>query len=239
VRRPAQDHCVECACLLRSVGSQPFPKSSPRRTRRAQSRPSTSGRELVASETVAAARKFPLWPALAAVVAFVLPYGWIWGTATFVVFGLVIHKAIQRGAVVNAQMEEETRQLWAAHAHEAEHLRGTLASADNGFPGSLRLLLKRWHACRPDALRQFVIELGGDGGHYWMLGGHGGNRDEIPTGTPRVGRGGRTVFDKRSTALEQTCSRLSHTGRLTRADVCGLSTHPSLVRYTGPLRAAL
>jgi hypothetical protein len=172
-------------------------------------------RARLVAEAVTAARKFPLWPALAAVVAFVLPNGWMWGTATFVVYGLMIHKAMQRGAVVGAQLQEETRRLRAANAHETEHLRSTLASADNGFPNSLRILLKRWHDRRPDALRQFVIEVGGDGSHYWMLGGHGVNRDEIPTGTPRVGRGGRTVFDKRKASeIDEDLAELNASGVL-------------------------
>ncbi len=154
-------------------------------------------RSRAVAERVTAARKFPFWLAVIGAMAFVLPNGWFVGIAVLGVFALLVYRAIQRASALAAELAQESHRLRAAHALEVERLRSILVSADRGSADSLRLLLTRWHQHRPQSLRQFVAELGGTASHAWMLGGHAVRRDDIPSGTPRRGRGGRTVFDKR------------------------------------------
>ena len=75
----------------------------------------------------------------------------------------------------------------------------TLRAADAGDPAAVQSLLARWLERRPQTLHAFesTVTKHGDA---WHVRGTAIPREEIPAGVPRIGRGGRTVFDKRKAA---------------------------------------
>lgn len=155
---------------------------------------------------IADARKFPWWPAIVAFFGFLAPHGWIVSVGLLLLFAGLIHRAFRRADELASQLREETARLRAAHYAEIQHHESVLRAANQGNLDALRVLLARWSTLRPDCIRRCRLELssrpsiangGGGTRPAFELRGRGIQRSDIPAGIPRVGRGGRTVLDKR------------------------------------------
>lgn len=148
---------------------------------------------------VAAAGKFPLWTPFLAIPALLLPAGPVWAVLVLAGSALLFHLAKQRREDVQARLAAETERLKQKHDQEAARFAATLRAADAGDPAAVQSLLARWLERRPQTLHAFesTVTKHGDA---WHVRGTAIPRDEIPAGVPRIGRGGRTVFDKRKAA---------------------------------------
>ncbi len=158
---------------------------------------------------VSEAKRFPWWPAVAAVVAVLLPHGWILTLAALLLFGGLIHQAMQRSAALGIELNRETERLRAHHRAQAARLEAAVAAANAGDGAALGSLLARWNTLRPDSIKRFRIELSTRRtitdareclSSVWELRGEAIRRGDVPAGIPRIGRGGRTVSDKRKAA---------------------------------------
>jgi len=169
-----------------------------------------TARRRIVEKRVAEANRFPLWPLLFAVLAFLLPMGWVWAGAVVAFWGFLVHQAVQRAADVRAQLEEETEHLRHEAQSEAEHFGNVVAAANEGDAESLRVLLARWLELRPQATQRSDFRLSVDAQHGWHLDGQAIRRDEIAHVIPRLGRSGRTVNEKRrATDVDEDLAELN------------------------------
>ncbi len=155
---------------------------------------------------VADARKFPWWLVAIPLVLFLFPNGWILGTTGVLIFGGIAYLTIQRGARLEESLDQETVRLRAANRREIERVEKLVTAADAGDPAALESLLARWHERRPESVQNVVVELSihpssagaNDGASsVWELSGQALRWQDIPSGVPRIGRGGRVVVDAR------------------------------------------
>lgn len=149
------------------------------------------------AKSVAESKRFPWWPVIPVLIGFIVPYGWIWSIGGMCLFGWLIQRAMQRAASLEEKLGEETQRLRNEHNRATERLTTLLRDADAGSTEALGALLARWNTCRPPSLRPFSVALRVSADGIWFLDGHAIRRDDIPSEIPRLGRGGRTVFDKR------------------------------------------
>jgi hypothetical protein len=90
----------------------------------------------------------------------------------------------------------ETQRL--AHREAArEFLVEVIEAADRGDPLARAKLLERWHSLLPASVRPFSVQIGRTAPGECQLTGRAIGPGDIPTETPRIGRGGKTVYDKR------------------------------------------
>lgn len=149
------------------------------------------------AKRVAESKRFPWWPIILVLAGFIVPYGWICGIGGLLLFGWLIHRTMQRAADLEAQLQNETQQLRDKRDRASKSLATVIADADAGSTEALDALLARWNTCRPLSIRTFSVALTVSAAGVWSLDGQAIRRDDIPSGVPRRGRGGRTVFDKR------------------------------------------
>jgi hypothetical protein len=137
---------------------------------------------------------------------FHFPNGWILGTVGLLIFGGTAYLTIQRGARLKESLDQETGRLRAANQREIERVKKVVMAADAGDPAALESLLARWHERRPESVQSVVVDISArpfsaganDGATIsWELSGHALRWQEIPSGVPRIGRGGRVVVDPR------------------------------------------
>lgn len=157
-------------------------------------------RNRIVEQRVAEAKRFPLWPLGLVVVAFFLPTGWVWAIGVLAFWIVLVRDRHRQATELRAQLDAETQRFRLQAQREAERIAGIVAAANRGHADSLRALLQRWHELRPKPIQTFVLQLGGDAQHGWVLEGRAVQREDIPQTVPRRGRGGRTVYDKRKAA---------------------------------------
>jgi hypothetical protein len=155
----------------------------------------------VVANQLSEAGTFSYLPAVVGVgAAIILPDGWLWLVIGFALFAGGIWRARQRRSEVEAKLQLETAKLRAAHLSASRELEAALVRADQGDIDAIQLLLKRWWNYVDKSLSNITFDVvrQPDGG--FAVAGRGINRVEVPDMTPRIGRGGRTFYDKRKAA---------------------------------------
>lgn len=183
-------------------------------------------------QRVAAARRFPIWPAvLSAAAFFILPNGSIWAGLVLVAWGIAIYRILQSANALADELEPETRRLRKEQEVEAGRIQAIVGKADRGDSHALRELLSRWTEHLPPSLAGFGIDLRGSEVEGWDLNGHGFDRNNILGTTPRIGRGGRTFQDKRKAAdIDEDLAELSAAGVLSALIALFSSIHSRKIR---------
>jgi hypothetical protein len=122
------------------------------------------------------------------------------------IFAGTVYLTIRQGARLKESLDQETGRLRAANQREIERVKEMVMAADAGDPAALDFLLARWHERRPESVQSVVVDLSvrpspagaNDGASIvWELSGQALRWQDIPSGVPRIGRGGRVVVDPR------------------------------------------
>ncbi len=157
-----------------------------------------AGRAQVVANKLGEAGKFSyLPPVIGIIAAVVLPYHWVWLIIGFGVFGFGIWRGRQRRAAADAELHLETAKFRAAHLAAGRVLDETLAKANQGEADAVRVLLERFSSRVGDSLRGLTLDASRLPDGSFAVGGRGLNRADVPAMTSRIGRGGRTFYDKR------------------------------------------
>lgn len=157
-------------------------------------------RKIEVETLILAARRFPLWIPVVAVAALLVPDGWAITVPLFAAWGVLIVRTHRRGEALEARLLGETKLKRAESAREAQALKLTLAVANGGDIGALRSLSERWLNGRPSTIARFEAELSVSLEHGVAVTGRAVSREEIVQVSPRIGRGGKTFYDKRKAA---------------------------------------
>lgn len=168
-----------------------------------------SQRSEIVERRVAKVRRYPLWPAIIAFLCYFLPNGFTWAALAIVGWALLVFHAYQNGARLRAQLDAETERLKRDASNDAARCASMLTAASAGDPRAMNDLLRRWLDRRPEAIRGFEpqIEATVSG---WLLQGRAVQRDAISATVPRLGRGGRTFYDKRkATDIDEDLTELN------------------------------
>lgn len=157
-------------------------------------------RKLDVDTQILKARQFPLWLPVVAVVALLIPNGWVVAVPLFMGWGVLIAQAHKRGVALEVRLAEETKQLRARTLRENEQHGAMLRAANDGDLGSLNGLLQQWLRSRPPTIATFEAGLAKSFGNRIEILGRAIGRSEIVQVVPRIGRGRKTFYDKRKAA---------------------------------------
>lgn len=159
---------------------------------------------------VAEAKRFALWPLGVVVVAFILPYAWIWIFGILLAWSYHVRIVLARGRALETTLAAETTQL-REHVHQsADRVQAALVHANEGAFASLDFLLKRWLDRRPQRIKDFTAQISGSFADGWLIVGDAIRCDSIPDTVARTGRSGRAVYDKRrATEIDEDLSELN------------------------------
>jgi hypothetical protein len=146
------------------------------------------------------ARQFPLWLPVVAVVALLVPSGWVVAVPLFMGWGVLIAQAHKRGVALEVRLVEETNLLRAKALRENERHGALLTAANDGDLASLNGLLQLWLSSRPPTIATFEGGLAKSFGNRIDVWGRAIGRSEIVQVVPRIGRGRKTFYDKRKAA---------------------------------------
>ncbi|MEJ7812238.1 MAG: TerB N-terminal domain-containing protein [Gemmatimonadaceae bacterium] len=164
---------------------------------------------------VADAKRIPLWPLVVAGVTLFLPYGFAWAAVVLALWLVVAAAAYRRASELARSLNEQSAQLTAGHQRQEAEVRSLVEQADQGDAVAMQRVLDRWRQFRPEVLRPFNPQLLQPTGGEWLIRGDALRREDIPHAVPRLGRGGRTVFDKRKAAeIDEDMTELNAAGAL-------------------------
>lgn len=184
---------------------------------------------------VAEAAKFSWWPLGLGLLLLALPNGWIGLVLGIAVFGVGYQHAGKRRDAVAEELARETVRLRSQHEAEVQAMKVVMEEANRGDIAALQSLLRRWEQACPEVVQPMALSVRGDASGTLHFDGRGLDRARIPAATPRVGRGGRTFFDKRKAGeIDEDLAELNAGAVLTAlcATVGGAARHEVAVSLT-------